>query len=240
MLYKPMFKVAYKTVTELEWHCCPEFTGVGCNTGPTAYGMKAMPPFKAQVPSYKGPMPSHKGLQPSKGPLSSYKGSKSPFKGQMHAFKGQMPSYTDPVNAYEEKVPFHKGPMPLFQGPMPQPNYNRNFWNQPLTPSNMNEYPGSNAEPSYPETSYEPHQKPETDHPDAVLEQHNSLINNQDSVRNPISGNHESITNYQDPIPDHQQSNPHPETKPVPETQTSSGDSELNHGKIKIVFLFFF
>lgn len=238
MLYKPVFKVAYKTMTELEWRCCPGFTGVGCNNGPTAYGMKAMPPFRGQVPTYKGPMPSHS-LQPSmKGPLSSYKGSMSPFKGSMPFFKGQMHSYNNPVNAYEERVPFIKGPVPLFQGPMSQSNYNKNLWNQPLTPSSiMDNYPDPNAAPSYPETSFEPYQEPEIDHPDTVLKQHNPLINNLDSVHDPISDDHEPITNYQDPISDHQQSIPHPETKPVPETQASSGDSELNQGEI---FFFFF
>lgn len=236
MLYKPVFKVAYNTMTELEWRCCPGFTGVGCNIGPTVYRMKAMPPFKSHVPSYKGPMLSHKGLQPSiKSPLSSYKGSMSPFKGPMPAFKGQMPSYNDPLNVYEERVPFHKGPVPLFQGPMSQPNYNRNLWNLPLTPPNiMDEYPGPNAAPSYPETSFELYQEPETDHPDTVVEQHNPLTNNQDSVHDPISDDHEPKTNCQDPIPDHQQSVPHPETKPDPETQASSGESKLNQGEIKV------
>lgn len=237
MLYKPAFKVAYKTVTELEWRCCPGFTGVGCNTGPTDHRMKAMPPFKGHVPSYKGPMPSHKGLQPSiKGPLSSYKSSVSPFKGPVPAFKGRMPSYNDPIYAYEERVPFHKGPMPLFQGsPMSQPNYDRNLWNQPLTPSNiMDEYPGPNGAPSYPETSFELYQEPETDHPDPVMEQHNPLTNNQDSVYDPISDDHEPITNYQDSIPDHQQSIPHPKTKPDPETQASFGENKRKQGEIKV------
>ncbi|KAG7332407.1 hypothetical protein KOW79_004241 [Hemibagrus wyckioides] len=230
MLYKPMFKVAYKTITELEWRCCPGFTGVGCNMGPTAYGMKAMPPFKGHVPSYKGPMPSHKGLQPSsKGPQSSYKGPVSRFKGPMPPIKGQMPPFNDPVNAYEERVPFHKGPVPRFHGPMSQPNYYRNHWNQPLSPSNIiNEYPGPNAAPSYPETSFESYQEPETGHPDTVLEQHNPLTNNQDSVHDPIPDDHKPITNYQDPTPDLRQSIPQPETKPFPVTHASSGDSELH------------
>uniref|UniRef100_A0A8C1ERS3 Elastin microfibril interfacer 3a n=1 Tax=Cyprinus carpio carpio TaxID=630221 RepID=A0A8C1ERS3_CYPCA len=30
MYYKPMYKVAYKTMTELEWKCCPGYAGVGC------------------------------------------------------------------------------------------------------------------------------------------------------------------------------------------------------------------
>ncbi|KAK3539916.1 hypothetical protein QTP70_019552 [Hemibagrus guttatus] len=230
MLYKPMFKVAYKTITELEWRCCPGFTGVSCNMGPTAYGMKAMPPFKGHVPSYKGPMPSHKGPQPSsKGPQFSYKGPVSPFKGRMPPIKGRMAPFNDPVNAYEERVPFHKGPVPRFQGPMSQPNYYRNHWNQPLSPSNIiDEYPGPNAAPSYPETSFESYQEPETDPPDTVLEQHNPLTNNQDSVHDPISDDHEPITNYQDPTTDLQQSIPQPETKPFPVTHAPSGDSELN------------
>ncbi|XP_060737694.1 EMILIN-2 [Tachysurus vachellii] len=223
MLYKPMFKVAYKTITELEWRCCHGFTGVGCDMGPSAYGMKAMPPFKGHVPSYKGPMPSHKG------PLSSYKGSVSPFKGPMPAFKGRMPPFNDAVNSYQKRVPFHKGSMPLFQSPMSQSNYYRNHWNQPLTPSNiMDEYPGPNAAPSYSETPFESYGERETDHPDTVLEQHNPLSNNQDSVHDPIPDDHEPITNYQDPTPDLQQSNPRPDTKPFPETHSSSGDSELN------------
>lgn len=219
-----MFKVAYKSITELEWRCCPGFTGAGCNIGPTAYGMKAMPPFKGQMPSFKGPMPSQKGPQPSmKGPPSSYQGS-------MSLFKGPMPSYTDPLNAYEERMPFHKGPMPPYQGPMSQSNYHQNPWNQPS--GIMDEYPGPNAAPSYPETSFEPYQEPETDHPDTVVEQDNPLNNNPDSVHDPISDDLEPIISYQDPMPAHQQSNPHPETKTVSETQASSGDSEQNQGEI--------
>lgn len=238
MLYKPMFKVAYKTITELEWRCCPGFTGVGCNMVPTAYGIKAMPPFKGHVPSYKGPMPSRKGLKPSsKGPQSSYKGPVSPFKGPMPPIKGRMPPFNNPVNAYEERMPFHKGPMPHFQGPISQPNYYRNHYNQPLSPSNIiDEYPGPNAAPSYPENSFESHQEPETGHPDTELEEHNPLTNNQDSVNDPIP-DHEPITNYQDSTPDLRQSIPQPETKPFPVTHASSGDSELNQGEIKGFFL---
>lgn len=245
MLYKPMFKVAHKTVTELEWRCCPGFTGVGCNSIPTAYGMKAMPPFQDQMPSYKGPRPSHKGLQPSykglhpnfKGPLSSSQGSKSSFKGPMPAFKGRMPSYIDPVNAYEEKAPFYKGQMPPFYGPMSQPNHNRNLWNQPLSPSNiMDENSGPDTAPSYPGASFEPYLEPGMDHPDTVLEQENPLINMEEAEQDPISDAQESIGNYQDPIPDQQQSILHPEPKPVPETPADSSKSEINHGEIKICF----
>ncbi|XP_077432592.1 EMILIN-3 [Vanacampus margaritifer] len=66
LIYKPMYKVAHKTVTELEWRCCPGYSGYGCMEGPPAYqhSMKSMPPFKSppfrgpqfKGPQYKGPM----------------------------------------------------------------------------------------------------------------------------------------------------------------------------------------
>uniref|UniRef100_A0A3Q1JTK2 EMI domain-containing protein n=1 Tax=Anabas testudineus TaxID=64144 RepID=A0A3Q1JTK2_ANATE len=59
-LYKPIYKVAHKTVTELEWRCCPGYAGYDCMEGPPVYQhpMKMMPPFKG---------PPMKGLQ-FKGP----------------------------------------------------------------------------------------------------------------------------------------------------------------------------
>lgn len=66
LLYKPTYKVAHKTVTELEWRCCPGYSGYGCMEGPPVYQhpMKLMPPFKGppmkgpqlKGPQYKGPM----------------------------------------------------------------------------------------------------------------------------------------------------------------------------------------
>ncbi|KAM4563481.1 EMILIN-3 [Odontesthes bonariensis] len=35
-LYKPKYKVGYKTVTELEWRCCPGYSGEACHDGPTS------------------------------------------------------------------------------------------------------------------------------------------------------------------------------------------------------------
>uniref|UniRef100_A0A671KDX7 EMILIN-3-like n=1 Tax=Sinocyclocheilus anshuiensis TaxID=1608454 RepID=A0A671KDX7_9TELE len=67
MYYKPMYKVAYKTLTELEWKCCPGYAGVGCTAG---YGMKARPLFKGPLSPQKGPMPRFKGPMPmQKGPI---------------------------------------------------------------------------------------------------------------------------------------------------------------------------
>uniref|UniRef100_A0A8C7DTX9 Elastin microfibril interfacer 3a n=1 Tax=Oncorhynchus kisutch TaxID=8019 RepID=A0A8C7DTX9_ONCKI len=55
VMYKPVYKVAHKTLTELEWRCCPGYSGYGCMEGPPAYQhlIKAMPPFKG--PPFKGP-----------------------------------------------------------------------------------------------------------------------------------------------------------------------------------------
>uniref|UniRef100_A0A8C0Y8I8 Elastin microfibril interfacer 3a n=1 Tax=Cyprinus carpio carpio TaxID=630221 RepID=A0A8C0Y8I8_CYPCA len=72
MYYKPMYKVAYKTLTELEWKCCPGYAGVGCTA---AYGMKARPLFKEPPSPQKGPMPRFKGPVPmQKGPMPHFKG----------------------------------------------------------------------------------------------------------------------------------------------------------------------
>ncbi|XP_061910668.1 EMILIN-3 [Entelurus aequoreus] len=58
LIYKPIYKVAHKTVTELEWRCCPGYSGYSCMEGPPAYQypMKSMPPFKGPPFQYKGPM----------------------------------------------------------------------------------------------------------------------------------------------------------------------------------------
>ncbi|XP_068609219.1 EMILIN-3 [Brachionichthys hirsutus] len=43
--YKPKYKVGYKTVTELEWRCCPGYSGENCYDVPTILP-DAMIPFK--------------------------------------------------------------------------------------------------------------------------------------------------------------------------------------------------
>lgn len=224
MFYKPMYKVIHKTMTELEWRCCPGFTGVGCNAGPAAYGMKSMPPFKGSMPSQKGPMPSSKGPQPSmKGPMP-------PFKGPRPAYKGYTPSYKGP------SIPY-KGPMPSYKGPVRQPSYKGNPWDQPHIPTGPmgGGYLGYNMAPSYPETPFESNpdlQEPEMGHIDTFPEQHISLTDDQDPAPDPIPDDHEPITDYQDPsMPDHQSSTvQQPDAQPVPEAQAPSGDSETNPG----------
>ncbi|KAJ3586187.1 hypothetical protein NHX12_012588 [Muraenolepis orangiensis] len=67
LMYKPIFKVAHKTVTELEWRCCPGFSGYGCMEAAYHHPVRMMPPFKGppfRGPPFKGPQfkgPQHKG-----------------------------------------------------------------------------------------------------------------------------------------------------------------------------------
>lgn len=206
LIYKPKYKVAHKTMTELEWRCCPGFSGVGCTNGHSPYGMKAMPPFKGPAPSYKG-VPSQKGPQPPlKGPMTSHNRPMSSIKGPMPPFIRPLPSYKGSAN----------------KGPMTPPNYNRNQWNQLSTP-----YNSMGGYPSYPDSLYRPHMEHETEHIDPEPEQHIPLINEQDSEHDQIPDGQEPFTDYQDPLSAPQQ--------PIPETQAPSGDSELNHGKTNFI-----
>ncbi|MGH0148137.1 UNVERIFIED_CONTAM: hypothetical protein FKN15_023289 [Acipenser sinensis] len=65
--YKPKYKVGYKTVTELEWRCCPGFSGEGCHDGPTSLP-NLMPPFKDSMtpPGFKGQPSGHPQGHPEK------------------------------------------------------------------------------------------------------------------------------------------------------------------------------
>ncbi|XP_077371421.1 EMILIN-3 [Festucalex cinctus] len=55
--HKPTYKVGYKTVTELEWRCCPGYAGDNCYDGPTSVP-DSMPPIKGaalpHLPGIKG------------------------------------------------------------------------------------------------------------------------------------------------------------------------------------------
>ncbi|XP_078111307.1 EMILIN-3 [Sander vitreus] len=56
--YKPKYKVGFKTVTELEWKCCPGYSGENCYDGPTSLPDVMIPPFNGggvpQRPGMKG------------------------------------------------------------------------------------------------------------------------------------------------------------------------------------------
>ncbi|XP_056629220.1 EMILIN-3 [Triplophysa dalaica] len=116
MFYKPMYKVGHKTVTELEWKCCPGYAGVACTA---VYGMKARPSFKGPMPGQKGPMPYRRVMPAQKGPMPPFKGPMPAQKGPMPSFKGSTPTQKGPMPPFKGPMPAQKGPMPSFKGPMP-------------------------------------------------------------------------------------------------------------------------
>ncbi|XP_012730942.2 EMILIN-3 [Fundulus heteroclitus] len=134
LLYKPMYKVAHKTVTELEWRCCPGYSGYNCMEGQQIYQhpMRMMPPFKG--PPMKGPQ----------------------FSGAQHQgsmFKGPM-FKAPPINPAVKPNPWSQ---------MKQPPSN-SFGSYPLShfgPPKSSSYPDTSFEPYPPEAQPEPeHQEP--------------------------------------------------------------------------------
>ncbi|XP_024914929.1 EMILIN-3-like [Cynoglossus semilaevis] len=130
LMYKPIYKVAHKTVTELEWRCCPGYSGYGCMEGPPVYQhpMKIMPPFKG---------PPMKGVQ-SKGP---------PYKGPM--FKGPMfkgPPIHTPMKGTPWGQPQGPAPGGFISNPMPHFG----------PPSSSTSYPENSFESFSPESEPEP------------------------------------------------------------------------------------
>nr|XP_029476988.1 EMILIN-3-like [Oncorhynchus nerka] len=145
-MYKPVYKVAHKTVTELEWRCCPGYSGYGCMEGPPAYNhpIKAMPPFKGSP--FKGP--------PIKGnPWSQIK-SPPPMKSYPMVAKDPPMKGPPPMKSYPMKA----------KGPPPSKSYPIRHFGPPMThPS----YPVSSFEsyPSVPQHHRQPdHHEPEPDH----------------------------------------------------------------------------
>ncbi|KAJ8257865.1 hypothetical protein GJAV_G00190570 [Gymnothorax javanicus] len=65
--YKPKYKVGYKTITELEWRCCPGYSGEGCFDGPTS--LPDTPPFKGGLSGVKGYPRGHPRVQPEQRPI---------------------------------------------------------------------------------------------------------------------------------------------------------------------------
>ncbi|XP_016389726.1 EMILIN-3-like [Sinocyclocheilus rhinocerous] len=49
-LFKPQYKIGYKIITELEWRCCPGYSGENCGDGMTSNPDAMMPPFKGSFP----------------------------------------------------------------------------------------------------------------------------------------------------------------------------------------------
>ncbi|KAM6977582.1 EMILIN-3 [Aplochiton taeniatus] len=160
LMYKPIYKVGQKTLTELEWRCCPGYSGYGCMEGPPAYHhpMRAMPPFKGQ--QHKGPQFKR---PPSKGPEHHSPLFKGPIvKGPQHhnpQFKG--PPFNGPQNHGSEfKGPSLKGPQ--HKGPPMHPGMKAHPWSQHKgPPTNTKTYPMRHFGPPrtlpYPQTSFEPY-----------------------------------------------------------------------------------
>ncbi|XP_035594709.1 EMILIN-3 [Oncorhynchus keta] len=146
LMYKPVYKVAHKTVTELEWRCCPGYSGYGCMEGPPAYNhpIKAMPPYKGSP--FKGPPITGNPWSQTKSPppMKSY-----PMVAKDPPMKGPPPMKSYPMKA---------------KGPPPSKSYPIRHFGPPMThPS----YPVSSFEryPSVPQHHRQPdHHEPEPDH----------------------------------------------------------------------------
>ncbi|XP_026189232.1 EMILIN-3 [Mastacembelus armatus] len=156
-MYKPMYKVAHKTVTELEWRCCPGYSGYGCMEGPPDYQhpMKMMPPFKGSPmkgPQFKGPQ--------YKGPM---------FKGPM--FKGPPINTAVKANPWSQpKGPptgsFNSYPVHYFGPSRSSSNPDTTFESYPPGPEAMPD----NEEPHHTEQNpeHEQSQGPEEQTPEAI------------------------------------------------------------------------
>ena len=55
--FKPTYKVGHKTVTELEWRCCPGYSGENCHDGSTPLPGGTSPPGKG------APLPHRPGIR---------------------------------------------------------------------------------------------------------------------------------------------------------------------------------
>ncbi|XP_076132019.1 EMILIN-3 [Alosa pseudoharengus] len=229
LFHKPLYKVAYKTVTELEWRCCPGFSGFGCKIGPMHKG--PMPMHKGPMPMHKGPMPMHKGPMPMhKGPMPMYKGPMPMQKGPMPPFKGPMPPFKGPM-------PSFKGPMPPFKGPMPP--FKGGHWGQNPMNTRPNNNFGQNGG-SYPNPSYSSISNPQDplnghpdgipDHHDSSPEHHDPTLDHQDPMldhHEPSLDHHDPSLDHHDPSTDHLNPNPDHDADPEPHPIRVNVEAEL-------------
>ncbi|XP_023847661.1 EMILIN-3-like [Salvelinus sp. IW2-2015] len=217
VMYKPVYKVAHKTLTELEWHCCPGYSGYGCMEGPPAYQhpIKAMPPFKG--PPFKGPLIKGNPWSQSKGhpPMKSY-----PMLTKGPPMKGPPPMKSYPVKA--------KGPPPSnvksylirpFGPPLTHPSY-RGSSSKPYTFGPQHHHqPDHHEGPDYhqPELDHQgqDHQQPELDHQGS--DYHHPELDHQGSDHHQPEPDHQGSDHHQ-PEPDHQRPDPH---QPEPDHQGS-------------------
>ncbi|CAB1329895.1 unnamed protein product [Coregonus sp. 'balchen'] len=200
LMYKPVYKVAHKTLTELEWRCCPGYSGYRCMEGPPAYQhpIKAMPPFKG--PPFKGPPIKRNPWSQTKGP--------PPMKSYPMLTKGPPMKGPPPMKSYPVKA---KGPPPSNVK-----TYLIRHFGPPLThPS----YPGSSFEPYPfgPQRHHQPdhhegpdHHQPELDH--QGQDHHQPELDHQGSDHDQPEPDHQGSDHHQPELdhqgPDHQQPEP--------------------------------
>ncbi|XP_053173039.1 EMILIN-3 [Scomber japonicus] len=103
--YKPKYKVGYKTVTELEWRCCPGYSGESCFDGPTSLPDVGPPLKGAGFPHRPGMKGFPYGPRP---PVDQRPGS------------GQF----EPGKPYPDHRPIPTGQLPAGNG---KPNYGNKF-----------------------------------------------------------------------------------------------------------------
>ncbi|XP_016527698.1 EMILIN-2 [Poecilia formosa] len=145
LLYKPMFKVAHKTVTELEWRCCPGYSGYNCMDGHQIYQhpIRMMPPFKGppmKAPQFGGPQ--------HQGPM---------FKGQMLKTPPMKPNlWSQPKQSHTSS--FSSYPLPHF-GSSSYPD--SSFEPYPPEPQPEPEYQEPHLTDGDPEHQGEYNQRPE-------------------------------------------------------------------------------
>ncbi|XP_034550698.1 EMILIN-3 [Notolabrus celidotus] len=106
--YKPKYKVGYKTVTELEWRCCPGYSGENCYDGPTSLP-DVMPPFKGQGLPHR---PGVKGFPHGPRPPVDHR----PGGGQLEPGR--------PIPSVPDQRPIPTGQLPSGNG---KPNYGNRF-----------------------------------------------------------------------------------------------------------------
>ncbi|XP_063063895.1 EMILIN-3 [Engraulis encrasicolus] len=209
LFYKPLFKVAYKTVTELEWRCCPGFFGFGCKSGPMHKG--PMPMHKGPMPMHKGPMPPFKGPMPSfKGPMPMNKGPMIVHKGPMPMHKGPMPMHKGPMPPFKGPVPPFKGPMPPFKGVNPQPTNRGQQWGQsPMNTRSQDNFDQDvGSYPNPPHSSISGHQDPLAAPTEDDIPNHHSLSPEHhdatlDHDHDPSLDHHDPSLDHHDPSLDH-------------------------------------
>ncbi|XP_064812054.1 EMILIN-3 [Oncorhynchus masou masou] len=199
LMYKPVYKVAHKTVTELEWRCCPGYSGYGCMEGPPDYNhpIKAMPPFKGSP--FKGP--------PIKGNPWSQTKSPPPMKSYPMVAKDPPMKGPPPMKSYPMKA----------KGPPPSKSYPIRHFGPPMT------------HPSYPVSSFErypsvPQHHRQPDHHETGPDHHSDPDHHEPDQHQPEPDHHEEPDHQG---PDHHQ--PESDLEPDHHHHQQPGPDQPDH-----------